>query len=923
MKDDSSLDAIAAAIADGVTLDWDALAAQHGDPPVAAVVRNLRVLSTIAVEHRQTVAGGATRRFEGTTWAHLRLIDRVGSGAFGDVYRAWDPQLEREVALKLVALDPSSPVRDSGFGEARLLARVRHPHVVTVHGAATIDGFAGLWMEFVDGRTLRQVVEDDGPFGAHETIITGLAICRALGAIHAAGLLHGDVKAQNVMRERGGRIVLMDLGAGRLLTSGPGARPLAATPLYVAPEVLAGERADVRSDVYSLGVVLFFLLTARFPHRGDSAGAILESHARGEGDALRQLRTDLPDALVSVVERCLALDRGARYEHAAAVERALASCLTAQVAHDTRPVGWRPSRVLATAAALLMLGGAAAWGLIASRPAAGLPPAVRLRSAIALSPPISNIYASWLALSPRGRWIAYRGHDAHLYVRRADRFEAAKIPRSYNGMHPFFSPGEQWVAFFASGQLRKYSLVDGTITVLTDAPNARGGTWTDSGWIVYTPTLHAGLWRVRESGGEPEAITFLRPGEASHRWPQALPGERVALTTWPSHGDILDATIAIVDPARGQWWRIGKGTHPQYSLAGILTYAREGEVIAAQYDPGRPNPVGPAVLLQRDVLTDEQTGYVAYALSEANLLFVQGGSNSEQRRLIWVDQNGAREAVGVPARSIERPRISPTGRQVAFVVRERRTDVYQYDLDRNVLTLLTTNAAAEHEAPVWSPDGSRLAYSMWSFGAPRSIVAHRPDETGRVDVLATASTHDHVTAWTERDGLMMTAYNERGFGDIVLLEPRPGGERQPFLATGANERDGQPSPDGTWVLYTSDESGTDEVYVRERHGSRQIQISSGGGTEPTWQPDGRAIFYRSAEAMMKVRWPLLGSASEPRPLFRDSYVRSTRRELNYAVSPDGTRFLMVEAPPPPDRPVHLVMGWPDELEPRLAKAAAY
>jgi eukaryotic-like serine/threonine-protein kinase len=922
MKNQPILDALAAAVADGIEVDWDALAAQHGDPAVAAVVRNLRMLSTIEVEHRHAVGAGQDR-LAGTTWGHLRVIERVGSGAFGDVYRAWDPQLEREVALKLVPLNAAGSDRDGSLGEARLLARVRHPHVVTVYGGATIDGYSGLWMEFVDGRTLRQVIEQDGPFGAPETVIAGLAICRALGAIHAAGLLHGDVKAQNVMRERGGRLVLMDLGAGRLLAPAEGASsPVAATPLYVAPEVLAGEPPDVRSDVYSLGVVLFFLLTGRFPHRGSDAADIAESHLRGDGNLLRELRTDLPDALVSVVERCLAVQPEARFEQAAAVERALASCLSAHVEHDPRTIGWRPSRVLAAGTVVVALAGVVGWRVMAGVGRDDRAD-VRVRSVIALSPPVANTYGPWLALSSHGRWIAYRAHDAQLYIRRVDRLDPVQVPRSYNAVYPFFSPDEQWLAFFARGVLLKYSLVDGTVARITDAPNARGGTWTTDGWIVYTPTLHAGLWRVRESGGAPEQITWLRRGEASHRWPVALPGGRFALTTWPTHGDILDATVAIVDPPSQQWWTIGKGTRPQYSNNGMLAYAHDGEVLATPYDTLHPELTKPGVPLQGSVLTDEQTGYVDYGISDDTLLYVHGGSNSEQRRLVWVNQSGTNQPTSIPVRSIERPRIAPDGRQVAFVVRERRTDLYHYDLDRGVLTRLTSSPAAEHEAPEWSPDSSRLVYSKWIFGAPRAIVLRKPDEADQGQVIGTANTHDHVTAWSRHGGLMVTAFNEQGLGDILVVDDRPAGGRQPFLATDANERDGQPSPDGMWVLYTSDESGTDQVYVRERSGGRRIQISSAGGSEPIWQRDGRAIFYRSTDAMMKVRWPLLGSASEPRPLFKDTYVRSTRREVNYSVTPDGQRFLMVEALPPPHRPLTLVIGWLSDLQLRLARAGSY
>lgn len=921
MSEGGRLDALAAAVADGSAIDWDAVTA-GADPSVRAVVQNLRLLSTIAGEHRQVQSDGAPSRFAGASWAHLRIIGHIGSGAFGDVFRAWDSQLEREVALKLVPAESPTALRTGALGEARLLARIRHPDVVTVYGAATQDGYAGLWMELIEGRTLRQMVEADGPFGPHETVTTGLALCRALGAIHAAGLVHGDVKAQNVIRERGGRIVLMDLGAARLLAPvDPEPRAVAATPLYVAPEVLAGGRPDVRSDVYSLGVVLFYLLTGGFTHRDPDAPEAAATQTTDNDHALRQHRNDLPDALVSVVERCLAADPHARFEQAAAVERALAGCLTAQVtpAHARSPV--RRWHALAGALLLIVLGGLAGWRLTAGSPATS--PVVRLHSMVNLSPPAAKNLGPWVAMSRTGRWIAYRGNDGHLYVRPADGLTSAQVPRSQNGEYPFFSPDENRLGYFADGTLRTHSLADGTNAAVTAVPNTRGATWTADDWIVYTPAMHSALWRVRPSGGPPEQLTTLQPGQTSHRWPAALPDGRIALTVWPSYGDIRAAKIVITDPASGESWTVDHGTRPQYAAAGVLTYAREGEVLATRYDPRRPHATGPGVLLQTGVLTDEQTGYVDYGISNVSLLYIQGGSTSERRRLVWVDETGAAEPLPIPIRAIERPRIAPDGRQIAFVCRERQTDLYHYDLERSVLTRLTSDASAEHEAPVWSPDSTRLAFSRWTFGALRAIVIRTPDTTRHAEVIATSPTHDHVSAWTEQEGLLVTAFNEIGLGDIHRLEARADGRREPVLVTKANERDAQLSPDSHWMLFTSDDSGTDEVYVRERLGSRRIQVSSAGGFEPTWAPDGRAIFYRTLDSMMKVRWPLLGSASEPRALFKDPYARSARRELNYAVMPDGSRFLMVETLTPPDRPLHLFVGWHDDLAPRLTRAGVH
>ena len=287
-------------------------------------------MAGIASFHAQSSAGEDFRAAatvdaipEGATWGSLRVLERVGQGAFGDVYRARDSRLDREIALKLIRqLESLDSIASQVIDEGRLLARVRHPNVVTVYGADRIDGRVGLWMEFVRGRTLEAVLRDQGPFGAEEATLIGLDLCRALSAVHSAGLIHRDVKAQNVMREAGGRIVLMDFGTGRDDLSD---RPadFAGTPLYVAPEVFGGAPATVESDIYSVGVLLFHLVTGAYPVKGRTAADIREAHGKQRRSWLRDARPDLPDTFVQAVERALEFDPDKRYESAGAMEDAL------------------------------------------------------------------------------------------------------------------------------------------------------------------------------------------------------------------------------------------------------------------------------------------------------------------------------------------------------------------------------------------------------------------------------------------------------------------------------------------------------------------------------------------------------------------------------------------------------------------------
>ena len=385
--DAAPLLSLAESIADGGSIDWSAAEARAGGAD-EAIVRQLRVISELADLHRSvsTVTippPDATRSRHASaapaigSWGHLTLLERLGGGSSGDVYRAWDRVLERDVALKLLRFNDSIADLDTSriTHEGRLLARVRHPNVITVFGVAAHDNRVGLWMELVRGATLEQQIRTSGPLGAHEAALVGIDLCRALAAIHAAGLIHRDVKCQNVMREGGGRIVLMDLGTGREVgaPSDAVAPDLAGTPLYLAPELFSGAQASERTDLYSLGVLLYHLVTGIFPIRATTIQELHEGHTAGRLVRLRDARPDLPSPFVRVVERAIASDARVRYATAGAFEADLAVALEADVAvpaaagRTSTPSGGRSRKRLPWVAAGIVAIAVAAATLVGLR----------------------------------------------------------------------------------------------------------------------------------------------------------------------------------------------------------------------------------------------------------------------------------------------------------------------------------------------------------------------------------------------------------------------------------------------------------------------------------------------------------------------------------------------------------------------------
>jgi TolB-like protein/Tfp pilus assembly protein PilF len=371
---EGSLFALAEAIADGSRVDWDLAESSAGDGRHRRVVQQLRRLADLS----------AAARAHSPTWGPFTIRGEIGGGTFGAVYRAWDPRLEREVALKLLHQSDDASAEATVIREARLLARVQHPNVVTVYGADVVDGRVGIWMELIEGRTLKDILKSDGPFGAHEAALIGRDVCRALAAVHREACVHRDVKAQNVMRQAGGRIVLMDFGAGG--ASADDDASLTGTPAYLAPEVMAGGAHSPQSDIYSLGVLLFHLVSGQFPVVGASLDEMRGVHARGEAMPLRDVRPDLPEAFIRVVERATAASPAARPRSAGALEELLNEALSGErVPHEVsrNPArGRRPWFMAAALAVVLAVAGGIAAGL---KWAAGTP-AVATRSSVAILP---------------------------------------------------------------------------------------------------------------------------------------------------------------------------------------------------------------------------------------------------------------------------------------------------------------------------------------------------------------------------------------------------------------------------------------------------------------------------------------------------------------------------------------------------------
>lgn len=766
--DDPLVDDLAEAILEGRPVDWET-AESNAERAAQPLVRHLRVLAAIAELHRGTalpVDAAAdpipdlsrlepVERGTADTWGSLRLLEKVGEGSFAEVYRAWDARLDREVALKLLRRMESEPagIASLVIEEGRMLARVRHPNVVLVHGADRIAGRVGLWMEFIHGRTLEQVLREHGPFGVQEATIIGLDLCRALSAVHRAGLLHRDVKTQNVMRENGGRIVLMDFGTGLARAErDETSRGLAGTPLYIAPELLEGEEASVRSDVYSLGVLLYHLVTGAYPVEGASLPEVLDKHARGERTLLRDARPDLPERFVRLVETALATRPEARYESAGAVEVGLLAVIGVDAPGASRGAGARDldsertlampgdgapaevvrrrrarRRALVGAAALSLATTAGLGFLLGRRTVPAPPPAVVPR--VHRLTELAGI-EELPAISPDGKSVAFTAHAGgarQVFVRLIAGGPPLQVTRdATDHQAPRWSPDSSWLLYYsppaageAQGTLYEISALGGTSRRLIGSVGGADVSPVD-GRIAC----------VRLAGRRLQLVTAPRDGSAARVVAELVPGSYYLHPRWSpdarwiafQRGDGVRFDVFVVPAGGGEPRPL---THEQTLMSGF-TWLPDSTGIVYSSSRASTVPYLPTFSLWEArfgdqpprQLTSGESSFVHPDLNGAGVM-VAGRMNMQLD--LWKLPVGGRPHDNVAAAVrltrqtgyVQTPTAGPGDDEVAFLSDSGgHTNLWVLGTETGELRQITSERDPKVAVgvPIWSPDGSSIAF---------------------------------------------------------------------------------------------------------------------------------------------------------------------------------------------------------------------
>ena len=902
----------------------------------------------------------------GTRIGSYEIVSMLGAGGMGEVYRAHDTKLGRDVALKIVPeLFASDRDRLARFTrEAQTLAALNHPNIAHIHGLEESGGMRALVMELVEGEDLAQRLVR-GPLPPDEALPIARQLAEALETAHEQGIIHRDLKPANIKIRDDGTVKVLDFGLAKALAgdvpgSSSGASGVANSPTltspamtgvgvilgtaaYMAPEQARGKPVDRRADIWAFGVVLFEMLTRRRAFDADDVSDVLASVLKTDPD-WTLLPADLPSPVRRLLGRCLEkdpkrrlrdigegmlqLDEGLSTAEAAASAPARTMAIPGEAAGSGRTRrSWRHILPFMATAVVTAL---AVWAIMSLRsPPRASPGVVRFTYLPPLGAPLMVTPGGRdIAITPDGRTLVYTARPSaestpQLYLRPADQLGATPLRGAENAVSPFVSPDGQWVGFVestisqTSARIKKVSILGGPAIVVAQLPDLAmaGATWLTDGTIVLATTR--GLKKIAPTGAVTD-VTTSDPSadERAHAWPSAVSGSTMVLFAITPVSAAARPKIAVVDVSNGRMVRLPiEGTGPRYASTGHIVYAGpDGSLSAVPFDLKRLAVTGPSAIVLEGVVV-KPSGASNFDLSSDGQLVYSGGGLAAERSLLWVDRAGQETPMNAPPRAYFYPRVSRGGR-IVLDVRDQERDIWILD-SRGTLNRLTAKKESAEEYGLWTPDGQRVIF-VRRLGQKNGIFWTRADGIGEPELLVDqAAFPNAVTA--DGQTLIFRALSSGAEGSDILAVSLAGDRKvTTLIATDRDELNAALSPDNQWMAYQSNLSGRMEIYVRPfpNVDGGQTLISTSGGTEPLWAPDGREIFYRSADnklmsAAVTARDELV--AETPKLLF-DMSRYATYIGRNYDITPDGKRFVMVKAPSTSQPSLTIVLNWIEELK---------
>jgi eukaryotic-like serine/threonine-protein kinase len=885
----------------------------------------------------------------GTKLGPYEIVSALGAGGMGEVYRALDTRLDRTVAIKVLSAQVISSVnvKERFEREARAISALNHPHICQLYDIGSQDGTEYLVMEFVEGETLADRLAK-AVFSPQEVLRYGSQVADALDKAHQQGIVHRDLKPGNIMLTKSG-VKVLDFGLAKqvqpsamsasMMTAMTSGKPLTAegsivgTFQYMSPEQIEGQEADPRTDIFALGCVLYEMATGKSAFAGKTQASVIASILASDPAPLSSVAPMTPPSLERLVRSCMAKTKEERVQSAHDVKLQLEWIAEAGSQAGVpapvlarRRLSQRTAWIVAAIAALLAV--TLAIGFVLRAPQ----PGIAVRSA--LIPPKDQQYEPFgFAISPDGKKLAFvainpKAAKRTLWVRPLNATTAQELAGTDGANYPFWSPDSASIAFFAQSKLRKIEASGGPVLALADAPDGRGGAWSSQGVIAFSRNFSGeGLYQVQEAGGPVTELTHFSKErqQDSHRFPFFLPDGRhfvfyISSSSSPSGSKDSDtvAGLYIGDlKTKAYTYLLHTDSNAQYAN-GYLFYLQQRNLMAQPFDPSSAHLSGSPVPVAQQVQYNPDRWQGSFSVDTRGALVYMGGEEAA-RQLQWFSRDGKTlDTVGPPG-ILGHPALSPDGKKLAFSMvpaNSTNRDIWIYDLARGGGSRLTFNDAPDN-VPIWSHDGTRVAYTneRTSYG---DIYVQSSSGLGGEELIPPANHEGLKVAndWTP-DGKLLYMYLTAG-PKLWIHDSSPGKADYPFLKTNSTEGLAKFSPDGHWLSYTSEETGRSEIYVvpyPELNG--KWQVSSNGGNMARWRKDGKELLFVSPEGnLMSVAVSTEGKsfkAETPKPLFDTRIVATVRDTWQYDMTPDAQKFIINTRIEHAEEPITLYSNWATDL----------
>ncbi len=903
----------------------------------------------------------------GETILHYKILEKIGEGGMGEVFKAQDTKLDRFVALKFLPSQLTASEEDKArfIQEAKTASAMNHPNVCTIYSIEEYNGQLFIAMEFVEGKTLKDKKDS---LSEKQKLQIGIQVAEGLAAAHEKGIVHRDIKPENIMIRKDGIAQIMDFGLAKLFSDKNASRltkvgTTMGTLGYMSPEQVQGLDVDHRTDIFSLGVVLYEMFAGGSPFKGMHETAIMYEIVNVEALPISSIKEGIDPELDEIVLECLEKDKDDRCQSAKELAKDLrkikkstghrksrvfnvdsdslkkssgktsvtpSGSLTLEVMNRKFDLSkiFR-SKLIPWIAAIIFL---AVAGISFFTNKANIISQPTARFSITLPDDMNLDIGNFpeIAISKDGTKIVY-GANHHLFLRNIDELESIPITGSDNALSPFFSPDGNWVAYFTESSLQKISTNGGAVIPLANEIRVnRGGSWGIDGEIIYPQSTGEGLSKISDSGGKVNAITVVDSlkGERSHRWPQYISEYNTVIYTVgtiESPDYYEDSNIEAFNLKTGEKKVILKGASTaRYIKDGNLVYTNSGFLYAVPFDIANLEVKGQPVPVVQDISGDVTSGAMNYDISDnGTLVYFPGETEKGSRILVQINSKGEETDLKAPLNTYLEPRISPDDKKIAVVIANGKDyDIWIYDIQRKSLSRLTFGG--NNRTPTWSPDGKKIAYWQYATNNQSAIFIRSADGSDAPQKVYTSNDRAYIDSWSSDSKYLILDF--AGYTNHNLMALQLFGERKAidlFPSDKEYARISALSPDGKWLAYTSIESGINEVYVRPfPTGTGKWQISNGGGIEPHWAPDGKAIYYTTSNKIM-ITPVTTGATFSPQNsvVLFTGYVRlDLDSGLTFDVSPDGKYFISTKSNKSENlRKITVVVNWFQELQKKVSQ----